>query len=126
MVAHVTQGSRDQKQRAKCCGKCGAVKQNEQLPAFRQIATDSHIYIPFNERPRMRFFIYSPVEMSEHDAFALIKEHLQDDMVIQVRRNKDPRVVFLTPGQRPRAFPNTFLVRVEPDDSLRIIEQRLD
>jgi hypothetical protein len=74
----------------------------------------------------MRYFVYSPIDMSEHEAYLLAKTQLEDNSVIEVRPNHSLRTVLLMPGQRPRAFKNTYLVRVEPDDSLRIIEKRLD
>jgi hypothetical protein len=72
----------------------------------------------------MRYFMYSPIEMSEEEAFAFAFEHLEDNLIIYVT-SEYIETIPVEPGTRPKALPNTYLVRVEQDDSTRVVDKRL-
>ncbi len=72
----------------------------------------------------MRYFMYSPLDMSEQDAFNRAYPELRDNHIVHVTA-QGYSVVSPKNGQRPSAAPNTYLVRVEQDDSLRVVEKRL-
>lgn len=74
----------------------------------------------------MRYFMYSPLDMSEQEAFSLAKHELQYNRIVYIRRTHPSAFLSILPGERPQAYPNTYLVRVEPDDSLRIVDRNLD
>jgi hypothetical protein len=72
----------------------------------------------------MRFFLYSPLDMSEQEAFDQALPHLSADHMVYVT-HKCVEYIGFKPGQRPQALPNTYLVRVEQDGSLRVVQRAL-
>lgn len=72
----------------------------------------------------MRYFMYSPLDMSAEEAFEFAYPHLEDNHIVHVTERE---ILIIPPesGQRPKAAPNTYLVRVEIDDSLRVVEKAL-
>lgn len=72
----------------------------------------------------MRFFTYSPLDMSEQEAFDKAKPGLQNGYIVHVGRLASYQSA-IKPGQVPKADRNTYLVRVEPDDSLRVVDNRI-
>jgi hypothetical protein len=73
----------------------------------------------------MRYFMYSPLDMHESEAFAFAYKHLRDEHVVQVDYYGNIKIHPPVVGQRPAALPNTYLVRVEPDDSTRVVQKAL-
>lgn len=72
----------------------------------------------------MRYFMYSPLDYSEHIAFDMAYDHLQEGCIVHVTSELID-VIPVPAGQRPQAAPNTYLVRVEQDDSLRVVQKAL-
>jgi hypothetical protein len=68
----------------------------------------------------MRYFMYSPLELTEREAFELSKPHLRSETIVRVMPS-GYWLYSIEPGVRPTADFDTFLVRVEPDDSLRVV-----
>lgn len=73
----------------------------------------------------MRYFMYSPLDMHESEAFALAYDHLQSNHIVTIDYYGDLQVTPIGLGQRPAALPNTYLVRVEPDDTTRVVHKNL-
>ena len=72
----------------------------------------------------MKYFTYCPLDMKEEDAFERVKPHLKENCIVDVRLTT---LMFfsLRTGARPKAFPDTYLVRVEPDGSTRIVDRNI-
>lgn len=71
----------------------------------------------------MRYFMYSPLDMSEQEAFNRAKPYLTDDHIVEVR-GRHHWMYTIEKGERPKASIDTYLVRVEPDDSLRVVDRK--
>ncbi len=69
----------------------------------------------------MRYFVFCPLDMEKHQAYARAYEHLEYNHIVYVSSN-GITVTQLLPGVRPKALPDTHLVRVEQDNSLRIVD----
>ncbi len=89
-------------------------------------ANNTRLNPTYNERPSMRYFMYSPLDMLEHEALAFAFDHLRDNHIVHVDQYGDIEVIPPTIGQRPAALPNTYLVRVEQDDSTRVVDKKLN
>jgi hypothetical protein len=72
----------------------------------------------------MRFFTYSPLDMTETEAYKLALPHLDPSVIVHVTRYSCT-VEKAKAGARPQALPNTYLVRVEQDQSLRVVQKDL-
>lgn len=72
----------------------------------------------------MQYFMYSPLEMSERDAFYKARPYLEDNHIVHVT-SREIKTIPPVSGQRPAAAPNTYLVRVEQDGSLRVVQKSL-
>lgn len=73
----------------------------------------------------MRYFMYSPLDFSVEQAFTKAQPHLMDNHIVHVT----PYGHSILPpvsGQRPQAEQNTYLVRVEQDNSFYVVQKRLD
>ncbi len=73
----------------------------------------------------MRYFQYSPVDMHESEAFAFAFMWLKPEHVAKVDARGRVQLLPLSPGTRPVADDNTYLVRVEADDSTRLVSSKL-
>ena len=76
----------------------------------------------------MRYFMFSPLDMSMDEAFKTVERLLDTQYIIRVRGSGEYQTVNyipITPGERPRALPQTYLVRVESDGSLRVVHTAL-
>ena len=62
--------------------------------------------------------------MSEQDAFAIAEPYLKDNWIVRVVGNQI-RYYECHPESRPRAQKNTYLVRVNSDDSLYVVHRAL-
>lgn len=79
-----------------------------------------------NERQfNMRYFLYSPLNLSETEAFEAAKKFLDEKYIVHVKSAFSIGFIDLPPGTRPEALPDTYLVRVEPDNSLRVVQRAL-
>ncbi len=72
-----------------------------------------------------RYFAYSPVDMTIEEALENAYQYLEPDQIVHVQSDGDVEIHWLTYGDRPRALPDTYLVRVEQDDSLRVVDRAL-
>ncbi len=73
----------------------------------------------------MRYFIFNPLVMDQLKAFHVAEDHLEDNCIVYVYDDGyglGCDVTEIPPGKRPKAFPDTHLVRVEQDGSLRIVD----
>lgn len=70
------------------------------------------------------YFMYSPLDMDANEAYEQANDWLGTDCIVVVRSN-GLEIVDLPEGSRPQALPDTYLVRVEPDGSLRIVQKAL-
>lgn len=73
----------------------------------------------------MNYFTFSPLDMDQHSAYELARPLLNPAHIVDVSP------YYVTPrkvpsGTRPQALPNTYLVRVEQDGSLRIVHKALE
>jgi hypothetical protein len=73
----------------------------------------------------MRYFIYSPLNMSETEAYEAAQQFLDEKYIVHVRSPFVINFIDLPKGTRPQALPDTYLVRVEPDGSLRTVQRAL-
>jgi hypothetical protein len=73
----------------------------------------------------MQFFMFSPLEMSEAEAYCLASPHLDHRHTVVVR-SAGVSILPPKPGQRVQALPGTYLVRVEQDGLLRVVQKALD
>jgi hypothetical protein len=71
----------------------------------------------------MRYFMYSPLDMSDQEAFDIAYPYLRDNHVVHVKAQQHIELVPPVMGQRPAAAPNTYLIRVEQDGSLRVVHK---
>jgi hypothetical protein len=73
----------------------------------------------------MQYFTYSPLDMDATEAYQQALKYLRYGYIVHVRPGKvtSERA---TPGEPPRAQPNTYLVRVEEDGSLRHVHSCFD
>ncbi len=69
----------------------------------------------------MRYFIFSPLVMEKHEAYARAFGHLADNHIVYVSQY-GVTVTPILPGVRPAALPDTHLVRVEQDNTTRIVD----
>lgn len=70
----------------------------------------------------MRYFIYSPLEMTEQEAYEYAEPHLRQNAVVHVTH----RSIFINElevGERPKAYMDSYLIRVEQDGSLRVVHR---
>jgi hypothetical protein len=74
---------------------------------------------------QMRYFMYSPLDFSVEQAFAKAQDHLMDNHIVHVTPYSH-RIVPPQSGQRPQAAPNTYLVRVEQDNSFYVVQKRIE
>lgn len=72
------------------------------------------------------FFMFSPLDMSEVEAYAIAQSHLDHRHLVRVLSTGDIKIIPATPGSRPQAMPGTYLVRVEQDGSLRVVQKALE
>lgn len=75
----------------------------------------------------MRYFMYSPLDMSEHQAHEIYLEAeyegwLGENEILNIHSDG---LEFVPIIGRPLAKPGTYLVRVEPDGSLRTVQKAL-
>ena len=73
----------------------------------------------------MRFFTYSPIDFNDYTAYERAEHYLDERVIVHVTNN-GCTVSPVVPGERPRALPDTYIVRVEQDSSLRIVEKRFN
>ena len=73
----------------------------------------------------MRYFMFSPLDMSEAEAYEAARQFLLDNHIVHVTSH-GVRIVPPVSGKRPAAAPNTYLVRVEQDGSLRVVQRALN
>jgi hypothetical protein len=73
----------------------------------------------------MQYFMYSPLALSESEAYQLAKPYLNPDWVVIVRNKEWIYYDSIEPGMRVQAYANTYLVRVELDGSLRTVQRNL-
>jgi hypothetical protein len=73
----------------------------------------------------MEYFMYSPLDMTAEEAFQDAVQWLSERDVVVVRSGHI-EILPLTPNARLQALPGMYLVRVEPDGSLRTVHQNLD
>ena len=76
----------------------------------------------------MKYFTFSPLEHTVESAFAIALSELIDGAVVSIQAGRYPVSVYpMNPGSGPpRAFPGTYLVRVEPDLTLRVVDKNMD
>lgn len=72
----------------------------------------------------MRYFMFSPLSLTERQAFQLAQPDLLDNHIVHVTAHGN-HVIPPTPGTRPQALRGTYLVRVEQDNSLRVVQMAL-
>lgn len=70
------------------------------------------------------YFTYSPLDMSEQAAYERALPYLNERFIAHVHRT-DVQVEPQTPGVRPQAKPDTYLVLVEQDGSRRVVHTAL-
>lgn len=68
----------------------------------------------------MKYFMYSPVEFSEVEAFSRANPDLEENYIVHVTPQGN-YYVEIPKGTIPRASTDTYLMRVESDDSLRLV-----
>ncbi len=73
----------------------------------------------------MRYFTYSPLDMNVYDALERALPYLDPRLIVQVT-SEGVNLIDVLPGSRPRAFPNTYLVRVEQDNFPRVVDSNLE
>lgn len=73
----------------------------------------------------MEYFMYSPVDMTDQQAFIRACRYLDKNHIVVVRTS-GIETLFHNPEVRPQAIQGMYLVRVEPDGSLRIVHQNLE
>jgi hypothetical protein len=73
----------------------------------------------------VKYFTYSPLDMDAQEAFSRAQPSLDPAHIVDVTHygNYIRRV---PSGTRPKALPDTYLVRVEQDGSLRIVQKSLN
>lgn len=70
----------------------------------------------------MRYFTFNPLVHSKDEAFELAEPHLENDFIVHVAN----KITSSHVRGRPEASVNTYLVRVEPDNSLRVVGENFE
>jgi hypothetical protein len=92
------------------------------LKGAKQRHLHSFTFTSHKDLLTMRYFMYSPLDMSEEEAFAQAYADLLDNHIVHVT-SLGNEIIPPVSGQRPAAAPETYLVRVEQDDSLRVVQK---
>lgn len=72
------------------------------------------------------FFMFSPLDMSEREAYDIAKPYLDHRCLVRVLSTGDVKIIPAKSGYRPQAEPGTYLVRVEQDELLRVVQKALE